>query len=330
MDVLITSASRKVGLVKAFKRALSQEDGGNVIAIDASPRSAALYFADRSYVVPQGLGEDFLNSVQTICHKHDVKLLIPTRDEELPVFAAIKNAMRHYGVTIMVPDHHVVDICRDKRLFLEFCLENGFSIPRTYSLEEISMISEFPIFIKERFGKGSKNIFIAKSGDDLIYLLRRISEPIIQECIDAKEFTVDLFADFSGRVISVVPRERMSILSGESFVGRTCKNWSIINESVRLARALGLVGHNTIQCFWHNGSVKFIEVNPRYGGAANLGFAAGAFTPLYLVRLIMNKEVNPVIGEFKDGYYMLRYTKDVFLKEREVNQLERYNQSGTV
>ncbi len=322
MNILITSASRKVGLIKAFQQALSEEDGGQVIAVDASPRSAALYFAEKHYIVPSGLDDNFFDSVQNICRKHDVKLLIPTRDEELPFFAARRDDLRKLGVTVMVPNPHVVEICRDKHFFIDFCINNGFSVPKTYDSNEPDKITNFPVFIKERFGKGSKNIFLAKSKRELDTNLQEMDTAIIQEHIDAKEYTVDLFADFSGNIISVVPRERILVFGGESFVGKTHKEWTIINESIRLARALGLTGHNTIQCFLHNGLVKFIEVNPRYGGGANLGFAAGAFTPRYLIRLIMGRDVRPTVGEFKDGYFMLRYTEDIFLSEQEVNEVE--------
>jgi carbamoyl-phosphate synthase large subunit len=57
MNVLITSASRKVSLINAFRWALCEEGGGQIIAIDASPKSAAFYFAYKAYVVPAGLGE---------------------------------------------------------------------------------------------------------------------------------------------------------------------------------------------------------------------------------------------------------------------------------
>jgi carbamoyl-phosphate synthase large subunit len=328
MNVLITSASRKVGLIKAFQRALAEEDGGQVIAIDANPRSAALYFADKGYIVPSGLDQDFLTAVQNICQEHDIRLLIPTRDEELPFFAALRESFEHVGVTIMVPEQGVVRICQDKHLFINFCLEHGFLVPKTYEIPR--GIPKFPVFVKERFGKGSKWVFRVETASELDNLLLRLKDPIIQEYIEAPEYTVDLFADFSGLVLSVVPRERLSVFGGESFIGRTCKNWDIIQEAIQLAQALGLVGHNTIQCFWHEGRVKFIEVNPRYGGGAHLGFAAGAFTPRMLVRLILGKEVKPCIGEFEDRYYMLRYTEDLFLREQELKQSERFHQSGAI
>ena len=132
--------------------------------------------------------------------------------------------------------------------------------------------------------------------------------------------TIDLFADFSGNIISVVPRQRILVVGGESYVSCTVKNPRLRDEAIRLSRALGLEGHNTIQCFLHEGRVKFIEVNARYGGAAALGFAAGANTPRDLVRLVQGKEVAPHIDDFRDGLYMLRYTEDRFLDRGSLTQ----------
>lgn len=321
MNILITSASRKVSLVKAFRRALSEEGSGQVVAIDANPRSAALYFADKAYIVPAGLDKEFLKTVQNICIKHEIKLVIPTRDEELPFFAENRKSLEDVGVCVMVSSLDAVKLCQDKALFVEFCLKHGLSVPKTYKPADLF---DFPVFVKSRFGKGSKGAFRANSRSELDCILGRLKDPVIQECIEAPEYTIDLFADFSGKVISVVPRERLTIFGGESFIGRTCKNWNIINESIRLAEALNLIGHNTIQCFLHNGQVKFIEVNPRYGGAANLGFAAGAFTPRMLIRLVLGKEVKPCIGDFKEGLYMLRYTEDLFVDEVKMKQINRF------
>ena len=53
LNVLITSASRKVSLVKSFQRALKDEGlGGVVVAADSSPDSASMKFADICAIVP--------------------------------------------------------------------------------------------------------------------------------------------------------------------------------------------------------------------------------------------------------------------------------------
>lgn len=330
MNVLITSASRKVQLVKAFQRALAEEGGGRVIAIDASPRSAALYVADEPYIIPSGTGKDFIRIVHDICRKHDVRLVIPTRDEELPIFADEKDSFSDIGVTVMVPDLPVVQTCQDKHSFIDFCLNNGFYVPKTYSEDELFPVPELPLFIRGRFGKGSNTAFRAETSEDLEYLLHKIEEPVIQECIEADEYTIDLFADFKGNVISVVPRKRLRIFGGESFVGMTSKNWKLIDEAIRLAKTLKLTGHNTIQCFLKEDKVIFIEVNPRYGGGANLGFASGAFTPRYLVQITAGKSLAPRIGEFRDQYVMLRYTDDIYLEEKDVQRIGLFNSCSSL
>ncbi len=325
MNILITSASRKVPLVKSFQQALAEEGGGKVIAIDASPRSAALYVADKSYLIPPGTGKDFIEVILDICKKHDVCLVIPTRDEELPIFADEKDRFSDMGVTVMISDLSVVQTCQDKCLFIDFCLNNGFHVPKTYSQDELIPVPELPLFIRGRFGKGSNAAFRVETSEDLEYLLKKVEEPIIQECIEADEYTIDLFADFKGNIISVVPRKRLRIFGGESFVGITSKNWKLIDEAIRLAKTLKLIGHNTIQCFLKDDKVLLIEVNPRYGGGANLGFASGAFTPRYLVQAVAGKSPAPCIGEFKDQYLMLRHTDDIFLEEKEAQRIGLFN-----
>ncbi len=320
MNVLITSASRKVSLVKAFQHALAEEGGGKVITIDASPRSAALYVADESYITPPGTGKDFIERVQDICRKHDIRLVVPTRDEELPIFSNERDNFLEMGITVMVPDLSVVQTCLDKRLFIDFCMSNGFLVPKTYSPDKLFSALDLPLFIRGRFGKGSTTAFRVDTLEELEYLLKKLDNPVIQECIDADEYTIDLFADLEGNIISVVPRKRLFVLGGESFVGITSKNWNLIDEAVRLAKALKLTGHNTIQCFLKDDKVLFIEVNPRYGGGANLGFASGAFTPRYLVQIVAGQSPAPRIGEFKDRLLMLRYTDDLFLEEKEVRK----------
>lgn len=293
------------------------EDGGDLIAVDADSCAGALYFADKGYVIPGNDDEKFWEVIEKVCREHRVGLVVPTRDEDLLAFSETTTLFDQIGAKVAIAHKEVVATCWDKGKFVSFCTKNGFSVPHTYSREDLSGLprSNVRFFVKERMGKGSARTAVVKDWKELDCVLRAFDAPIIQECVDAPEYTVDLFSDFSGNVISVVPRERLRTFGGESFVGRTSKNWMIINESIRLAQKLGLVAHNTIQCFFNNGEVVFIEVNPRYGGGANLGFAAGALTPQYLIRLVQNKPVDPVIGEFDDGLLMMRYTDDLFVKD---------------
>lgn len=319
ITVLITSASRKVSLVKAFKEALKKEGGGKVIATENNPFSPALFFADAHYLLPKDSEKNFLGEVISICKKNKVNLIVPTRDEELVVFAKNKEKLHKEGVTVAVSPALSIAICQDKLKFFEFCQSNHIASPHVYNREDAKEGKlPYPLFINGRVSKASKNAFLVHNKKELEAYLAIIEKPVIQEYLQGKEYTVDVFSDFEGNVVSIVPRERIKIFGGESFVSKTFNHKQLITESLRLAKALQLIGHSTIQCFFDGKKVVFIEVNPRYGGAANLGFAAGANTPRFMVKLLKGKKLSPKIGMFKDNLVMLRYTEDFFIDEKKL------------
>lgn len=319
MNVFITSASRKVALIKAFKNALRKTGGGKVIVADTNPLSAAFAYSDLALILPRYKDPLFFRTVFRICKKYNIRLVVPTSDDELPLFAQEKEEFRKRGIIVMVASDKTIATCGDKLKFALFCEKRGFLVPKTYLPPyKNSRHRQFPLFINDRFGKGAAHAFVVRSKQELAFFLERIAHPIIQEYIDEKEYTIDLFSDFEGNVISIVPRERIVVFGGESYTGKTHKNKILIDAALRLAGALQLVGHNTIQCFFDGRRVLFIEVNPRYGGGANLGFAAGADTPLYTIRIAQGKKVKSRIGKFKDGLYMLRHTQDIFVTKKEI------------
>ena len=83
INVLITSSSRKVSLVQAFKRALEKEGGGLVITTDINPHSPASQFSDVNYVICPDEDRNYIPLLLAICKKEDIGLLIPSRDGEM-------------------------------------------------------------------------------------------------------------------------------------------------------------------------------------------------------------------------------------------------------
>jgi len=316
INVLITSVSRKVSLVKAFRKALKKEKEGIVISLDANPLSAAFGVSDLFFLSPPDSSSNFIPKVLEICKKYKIKLLIPTRDEELKIFAKSKEKFSEIGVILTIPSPRTIEICSDKLKFTEFCKKNDFSVPTVFTREQVKSRSlKFPLFLNDRFGKGSKKAFKINNEDELKLYLKIVKNPIVQEFVETKEYTIDLFVDSRKNIISAVPRERIYTFGGESFIGKTTKNKILIESAVELAQRLDLIFHNTIQCFFDGKNVKFIEVNPRYGGGVNLSFAAGANTPLYLVQLAKGKRIKSRLGRFKNDLISLRYTEDFFIKQ---------------
>ncbi|MGB2728975.1 MAG: ATP-grasp domain-containing protein [Halobacteriota archaeon] len=328
-NILITSVSRKVWLVKAFKEALKHEGiDGKVISVDVNPLSAGLYVSNKHYLVPSSSDKNFIPTILEICKKEDIKLLIPTRDGELSLFAKNKEKFEKQGTYVMVSNPEVIEICNDKYRFYQFLAANNIPTPKTYLPHQIINFpsAHYPLLVKSRYGSGSKNIFKVENEKELGVFTNYVPDPVIQEFINGKEYTVDLFSDFNGKVLTVVPRERIETFCGESYKGKTVKDTQIIEHAKNLAEKLRTNGHITIQCIKNDNGMNFIEVNPRFGGGAILGIKSGANTPLLLLRLILGKRIEPQIGEFKENLVMLRYTRDLFILNKEgINDYDTSN-----
>ena len=322
MNIPITSVSRKAWLVNAFKDALDHVGiEGKVVSVDANPLSAGLYVSDAHYIVPPSSNRSFTPKILEICRREDIRLLVPTRNGELLLFAKNKDKIEKHGIKILVSDPEVIEICNDKYRFYQFLTKNDICAPKTFLPNKVTYSSiNYPLIVKPRYGSGSKNTFRVENEKELKFFMKYVSEPVIQEFVSGKEYTVDLLSNFEGNVLTVVPRERIETFGGESFKGRTVKNYKIIRHAKKLAERLGTIGPITIQCLTNGKCIKFIEVNPRFGGGAALGMAAGANTPLLILKLTLGKKIKPMIGKFTEGLTMLRYTKDIFLSENTLNK----------
>src|SRR6266436_2453757 len=86
INVLITAASRRVPLVRAFRNAVENFGKGRVVTTDINPLSPALYFGHKHHIVPLTTDRHYIPIIESICDAEDVNLIIPTIDDELPIF----------------------------------------------------------------------------------------------------------------------------------------------------------------------------------------------------------------------------------------------------
>ena len=321
MNVAILSASRKVWLVRAFQEALAATGGGRVLALDVDPQAAALQAADAGALSPRSDDPGFLSWLADWCHREAVTLVVPTRDEELPVLAGASAAFQQAGRRLVVAPAAAIADCQDKSRFAVRCAELGFATPRAIAVPPTE--ADFPAFVKPRIGKaggGAERIASLAAFADRGYDPER---EILQEYAADPEFTIDVFVDWAGQAISAVPRERVRIVAGESVVSRTVRDDALATAAVQLVLGLGLRGPATVQAFRAPDRIRFIEVNPRYGGAATLGFAAGCPSPEWLIRLARGEMVEPRIGRHMVDLWMFRHSADLILKSTEARTCAR-------
>ena len=317
INVLILSAGRRVELVKAFKSARDRLGvAGDVIAADMDETAPTLFFADKKTILPRVTDASYLEQLIATCINDSVSLIVPTIDTELEILAQNKEIIESQtSARVMISDLECVSVCCDKQKTACFFAENGINAPITYSDINEAKKAPLPLFIKPRDGSSSINAFKVTSYEQLEFLNSYIDEPVIQECVKGTEYTFDIFADFVGRIISIVPRKRIAVRGGEILKGQIDMDDKLIAQARKVVDALKPIGHITIQGMKDDdGTVKFIEINPRFGGGAPMSISAGADSCEWLYRILNGEEVTPADVNVQDGVVFSRFDDSVRVK----------------
>jgi carbamoyl-phosphate synthase large subunit len=324
LNILLTSIGRRVALLEAFRQALADLDvKGRVVAADHSPLAPAFQLADERLLVPPVDGAGYVDALLDICRRRAIGLVVPLIDWELPVLSGTEKHFAREGARLVLSSRRVVDICRDKQQTFEFLKARGFGTPEVLPYAR-ALEGPFPLFMKPRFGSSAKDVHYLADRESLEFHHRTSVESVVQEFIRGDEHTVDVYAGVDGVPRVAVPRRRLEVRGGEVSKARTVRHPGIIGQSLRLVEALGeCVGVVTLQCFLlADGAIKFIEINPRFGGGVPLAIRAGADFPRWLVGEHLGRKPDIRPDAWQDGLVMLRYDAAVFRRTEELRGVE--------
>ena len=316
INILITAASRRVALIQAFTQAIKKLGlRGNVITTDMNSLSPGLYFGTRQYIVPLTTDKRYIPIIKSICFRERIHLLIPTIDDEIPLFGQYIEDFKSMGIRVAVSKAKTGRICNDKHSTARYLTERAIRFARTWLPKDLNSICpRFPMFLKPRCGRGSVGAFLIKNERDLRFFLDYVPDPVVQEFLYGNEYTIVLLADFSGKFVSVVPRERMVIRSGVTDRGKTHNHPGMISLAVQTAEALDIRGPANIQVKLQDDRATIFEVNPRFSGGIALTIAAGADFAAWLIEMSCGRHIRPSIGNFTDGLVMACYESSIFLQ----------------
>jgi carbamoyl-phosphate synthase large subunit len=319
LSVLFTCIGRRVSLLNSFRRSARElKINAHFSSTDTTKLSPALQLCDKGFLVKAVTDANYIKQLLTIVKTNKVKLLVPTVDLDLKLLAQNKPKFASMGCCVLVSTPEVVDICQDKRKTHRFLLKNGFDTPITISARTAlsKKMLYWPCFLKPWDGYASRGNAVVNNRKELLFFAKRIPNAICQEFIKGTEHTCDVYVDFSMKVRCVVPRKRIEVRAGEVSKGQVVKHPHIMSEAVRLVETLGAgPGVITLQLFLtDDGKVKFIEINPRFGGGVPLSIKAGANFPKWILQELLGKKTNIRLDSFKDNLIMLRYDGEVWLE----------------
>ena len=317
MNFLITSAGRRVSLVKAFQKEIRTfNKSSKVFAVDMFPElSPACNVSDGFFKVPRVTEKNYINILLALCKNNNITLVIPTIDTELLVLAENKDRFLKEGISVVVSDVEFIKTCRDKRLTHQFFDKQ--SINRAKDVDKNNPL--FPLFIKPYDGSCSQDIFLIESKSLLTESHLGNDKNMFLEYLDPKEhkeFTVDLYYDSNSKLASIIPRERIEVRAGEVSKGVTRKNNLVSYLKEKLAFLPGAIGCITLQLFVNinNNKLYGIEINPRFGGGYPLSYLAGANFPKWIIEEYLENKPIDYFDGWEDNLLMLRYDDEVIVK----------------
>ncbi|OYU70727.1 MAG: epimerase [Alphaproteobacteria bacterium PA2] len=274
LKVLLSSASRKVPLLRALETAAQAVDPeAEVICGDANGEALTAHISKAFWQMPTTRPEN-LDLLIEGCRSRGVQLVLPTRDGELMFWAQNAGAFRQAGIEVLVSSPVAVNTCLDKLEFSRFGgLNNLPVIPTVLDLEDLPGDR---FVVKERFGAGSRGVAINVDRSAARAHAQLLDQPIFQPYVAGGEISVDAWLDRKCRLKGLVLRRREVVVNGESQVTTTFRDPAIEAEAGRVLNALGLSGPVVLQIMISpDGRPHIIECNARFGGASTTGIAAG-------------------------------------------------------
>ncbi|MEO1013293.1 MAG: ATP-grasp domain-containing protein [Bacteroidota bacterium] len=317
MNILISSAGRRVSLVRAFQKELTKVfPDGKVIASDANPGlSAACQIADGHFKVPRVTDPNYFESLISQCKKWDISLMIPTIDAELLTLAKNKEQLAKQGVQAIISSPEFTGKCRDKREIHKFFESYGVAVAKEYAKNDFQL----PMFIKPSDGTRSLDTYLIRKKEELTHYHFENEKLMFLQYLDHElhdEFTCDLYYGKDNKLKCVVPRKRLEVRDGEVNKALALNNALVPYVKDHLKHIKGAVGCLTAQFFKNktNTDIYAIEINPRFGGGYPLSYLAGANFPKWIIEeYLLDRKVGDKFDCWEDELLMIRYDDEILV-----------------
>ena len=316
MNILFTCAGRRTYLLKYFKE--NMQSGDKVVATDMQLSAPALQAADIKIQVPAVYDPQYVDITLGICKEHKIDALISLNDLELPILAENKAKFEALGVTVIVSDPDVIDICFDKYKTAQWVESIGLNAPKTYvtlaSAKEALAKGEisFPLFMKPRWGSGSIGLETIDDMEELdIYyhlLMKKIKKTIlatasvgdeyimIQEKLTGKEFGLDVMNDLKGINMGVSVKQKLAMRAGETDKAITEDLPEVREIGATIGRNLKHIGNLDVDIMQRaSGDYCVLELNPRFGGGYPFSYEAGVNLPKAILGWLKGENVDPAM-----------------------------------
>lgn len=316
-NILITSAGKRVSLVRFFKTELVKFfPEAKVFTTDMNPEySSACRVSDQFFKVPRVSDQNYINELLQISISNDVRIIIPTIDPELLVLSQNIDLFKSHNIDVIISDFDVVKILRNKRFTHQFFEKYDIKTATEFDKNNYKL----PLFIKPIDGSRSIDNYVINKESDITDYHFSNDKLMFLEYLDHRlhtEFTIDMYYDRNNNLKCLIPRERIEVRDGEVNKAITKKPDFIAELFKKMVHIKGFKGCITLQVFVNKDThaIYGIEINPRFGGGFPLSYLAGGNFPKWIIQeYLLNEMIIPICHEWEENLMMLRYDDEVLI-----------------
>lgn len=312
-NILLTDAQQRKTL--AATRSLGSK-GLNVLAGENTrwnPTAFSKYCTKGLvYPDPKVNPTGFLTWLQQALMKLQCEVLLPMDDVTLDIVMQHQAELEEQ-VKLLLPSAASFQTAGDKALAAKLAQHAGIPCPQTVApnreedlrkLDTLVQTMKFPVVLKPRKSSGSRGITVVWQRTDLqaeyVKLHSQYPYPLIQEYISpGPRYDVcllynkssELKASFVQRELRHFPLER-----GPSTLQESVWRPDLVEQAHRLMQELQWQGIAEVEFMQdsRDGTLKFMEINPRFWGSLHLAILAGVDFPWLYYRLCIGAEIETV------------------------------------
>lgn len=323
MNILLTSVGRRTYLIDYFKKALG---GSGLVHASNSMLTYSMLQADKYVITPVIYDDTYIDFLLNYCLDNNITAVISLFDIDLPILAKNKKLFEEKGITIVVSDYEVTQICNDKWNTYNFLTQIGLKQAKSYITLADAKIAisngdiSYPLFVKPRWGMGSIGLYQVENEDELHVFYKKLHREIfktylkyesnsdvdkciiIQENISGEEYGLDVLDDLQGNYVTTIAKKKIAMRAGETDIAKIVDPAPFITTGTTISKSLRHIANLDVDCFvTPDGDIYVLEMNCRFGGQYPFSHLAGANFPKQIVEWLEGKPTNlsltsPTIG----------------------------------
>lgn len=323
-NILFCSVGRRARLLMDFRE--SMKGCGKLIATDLSPVAPALFFADKTYLVPRITDEGYFDRILEICKENDVRAITTLIDPEIEILANHREELLERGILPLCPANWTAKLCFNKYEMFKHLQAKGVRTVLTYNtIESFKEGLEkgevsFPVFMKPISGSGSVGIGRC---DTMEEVMEKWNDGkftyIIQELMTEGDCDADVYVDcISHKPVAIFSKKKIESRIGGASKTISYKDPKLFDFVKEVCSVLELNGPCDMDFFIKGGEYYLSEINPRFGGAYLHAYGAGVDFIQLILNNIHGKENTSIIGQYDEDVIMMMYDDVVITRKSEL------------